>query len=199
MLSINIIRTFSSVPKISGQAVGKKRFRLPVENDPKKLMNFCCGANYYKNGDEIKLKDDNNYPEWLWNLPLKPPRLYELNPNTKEYWEKAAIVGQQREWKLRSITNKKQMNLNPTYIERMELKYRRRFRALAKYHFNAGYDMIKHHERDDIWNMHLKDRYYLPDEPEKKLYPGMDNIHFKNGSIATKLMQKYKRAGHFGK
>ena len=68
-------------------------------------MNFCCGANYYKNGDEIKLKDDNNYPEWLWNLPLKPPRLYELNPNTKEYWEKAAIVGQQREWKLRSITN----------------------------------------------------------------------------------------------
>lgn len=199
MLSISIIRTFSTVPKISGQAVGKKRFRLPVETDPKKLMNFCCGANYYKNCEEIKLKDDDNYPDWLWNLPLKPPRLHELDPNTKEYWEKAEIVGQQREWKLRSITNKRHMNLNPIDVEKMELKYLRRFRALAKYHFTAGYDMVEHHERDDIWNMHLKDRYYIPDEPEKKFYPGIDNINLNKASIASKYTKKIIRAGHFGK
>ncbi|OTF83783.1 39S ribosomal protein L54, mitochondrial-like protein [Euroglyphus maynei] len=83
-------------------------------------------------------------------------------------------------------------------VERMELKYRRRFRALAKYHYNAGYDMVKHHERDDVWNMHLKDRYYLPDEPEKKFYPGIDNINFNKDSIASKYTKKIIRAGHFG-
>lgn len=83
-----------------GQAVGKKRFRIPVETDVNKLMNNCCGANYFKDGEPVKLKEDSEYPDWLWKLPTTPPRIYELDPNTKEYWEKAEIVGQQREWKL---------------------------------------------------------------------------------------------------
>ena len=85
-------------------AVGKKRFRLPVETDPQKLMKNCCGANYFKDGEEIKLKEDSEYPDWLWDLPKVPKKLHEYDPNTKEYWEKAEIVGQQREWKLRGIT-----------------------------------------------------------------------------------------------
>ena len=86
-----------------GQAVGKKRFRLPVEQDVNKLMNNCCGANYMKEGGDVKLKDDSEYPEWLWEMPLKPPRLHEYDPNTKEYWELAEVVGRQREWKLRGL------------------------------------------------------------------------------------------------
>lgn len=100
----HICRQLCTVPKASLQAVGKKRFRLPTETDVNKLMNYCCGANYFKDGEEIKLKDDKDYPDWLWELPLKPPRLHELDPNTKEYWEKAAKVGRQRENKLRSLS-----------------------------------------------------------------------------------------------
>lgn len=106
MLNVTFRATFAApVKAVGGQAIGKKRFRLPVEQDLPKLMANCCGANYAKEGTEIPLKDDAEYPEWLWKLPTKPPRHYELDPNTKEYWEKAEIVGQQREWKLKSITN----------------------------------------------------------------------------------------------
>lgn len=102
----NICRTLSTVPaKPAGASlsIGKKRFRLPTEKNVDKLVSHCCGANYFKEGEEIKLKDDSEYPEWLWELPLKPPHLHELDPNTKEYWERAEVVGKQREWRLQSL------------------------------------------------------------------------------------------------
>ena len=105
-INATIKSTFAAPAKAAGgQAVGKKRFRLPVESDMNKLMTNCCGANYLKNGEDVKLKEDSEYPEWLWEVPLKPPRLHEYNPDTKEYWEKAEVVGRQRENKLKSITD----------------------------------------------------------------------------------------------
>ena len=67
-------------------------------------MKYCCGANYYKDGEPIKLKEDSEYPEWLWKLPLVPEKLHQLDPNTKEYWEMSIQVGRQREARLKSIT-----------------------------------------------------------------------------------------------
>ena len=101
--SATIKSRFATFPKTIGQNVGKKRFRLAVENDVNKLITHCCGANYFNDGDEIKLKDDSEYPDWLWTIPLRPPKLHEYDPNTKEYWEKAAIVGRQRENKLSNL------------------------------------------------------------------------------------------------
>jgi large subunit ribosomal protein L54 len=67
-------------------------------------VNYCCGANYFKEGEDIKLKEDSEYPEWIWSLRLNyPPPIHELDPNTKEYYERLAIVGQQREWRLKSV------------------------------------------------------------------------------------------------
>lgn len=85
--------------------------------------------------------------------------------------------------------------VDPHKIDLLELKHRRRFRALAKYHYNAGHDIIEHHERDDIWNMHLKDRYYI--EPDsKKFYPGIDT---KNPQEKRKFnFIRHKKIGHFG-
>ncbi len=103
-INVAIKSAFAAPAKVAGgQAVGKKRFRLPVEQDVSKLMANCCGANYRKDGEEIKLKDDSEYPEWLWKMPLKPRRLEEYDPATKEYWERAEVVGRQREYKLKSL------------------------------------------------------------------------------------------------
>lgn len=33
---------------IKSGSLGKKRFRLPVESDAKKLVNYVCGSNIFK-------------------------------------------------------------------------------------------------------------------------------------------------------
>lgn len=43
---------------------------LPVETDPEKLVNYVCGSNILKQGQDVKLSSDSEYPEWLWNLRL---------------------------------------------------------------------------------------------------------------------------------
>lgn len=51
-----------------GPVVEKKV--LPVETDPEKLVNFVCGSNILKQGEDVKLKPDNEYPDWLWTLRI---------------------------------------------------------------------------------------------------------------------------------
>lgn len=41
---------------------------LPVETDAKMLVKFVCGSNINKEGKDIELKEDKEYPEWLWKL-----------------------------------------------------------------------------------------------------------------------------------
>ncbi|KPM04192.1 39S ribosomal protein L54, mitochondrial-like protein [Sarcoptes scabiei] len=164
-------------------------------------MNYCCGANYFKDGDEIKLKNDDEYPDWLWKLPLKTPRLHELDPQTKEYWERAEIVGRQRELKLYSLTKqKKHLIVGENLIKREELRERRKFRALAKFHYNAGNEIVKHHERMDTWNLHLKEKFKLADDP-KPYYPGLDCLDLKSYKFYQKKDKNFVpkiRANHFG-
>lgn len=70
-----------------GPVVEKKL--LPVETDPTKLVNYVCGSNIYKTGDDIQIKPDSEYPEWLWNLRTgPPPPLEELDKESKEYWSR---------------------------------------------------------------------------------------------------------------
>ncbi|XP_068143798.1 large ribosomal subunit protein mL54 [Drosophila tropicalis] len=62
---------------------------IPVETDATKLVNYVCGSNYLKSGEDIKLKPDSEYPEWLWALNTERIiPLDELDPNSKQYWRR---------------------------------------------------------------------------------------------------------------
>ena len=51
-------------------------------------MDICVGANITKGGADPVLKEDSEYPKWLWEL-LEPVKSYkELDPNTKQYWRR---------------------------------------------------------------------------------------------------------------
>ena len=56
---------------------------LPVETDSHKLVNFVCGTNLLREGGEdIKLKPDSEYPDWLWTLhtgKIVPSASWSLN------------------------------------------------------------------------------------------------------------------------
>jgi len=41
---------------------------IPVETDTQKLVNYVCGSNLLKEGEDVKLKPDDEYPDWLWTL-----------------------------------------------------------------------------------------------------------------------------------
>lgn len=70
---------------------------LPVETDTNKLVNYVCGSNIMKTGEDIKLKPDNEYPEWLWTLRTGPaPPLEELDPETKQYWRRIKKMAMRR-------------------------------------------------------------------------------------------------------
>nr|CAG4646737.1 EOG090X0KWJ [Macrothrix elegans] len=82
-----------------GPVVEKKK--LPVETDPAKLVNYVCGSNILKQGQDIQLKPDNEYPDWLWNLRLgKPPPLEEMDQNTLAYWRRLRKVSLRRQSQL---------------------------------------------------------------------------------------------------
>ncbi|XP_015593708.1 39S ribosomal protein L54, mitochondrial [Cephus cinctus] len=85
--------------KKTGVVVEKKV--LPVETDVNKLLKFVCGTNVMKEGKDVEIKPDSEYPDWLWSLRTGPaPKLEELDPNTKEYWKKVRKIGMNRQNKL---------------------------------------------------------------------------------------------------
>lgn len=85
-----------------GPSVEKKV--LPVEKDPVRLTTFLCGSNIYKTGEDVKLKPDSEYPEWLWSLRTgPPPPLEELDPNSMEYWSRVRTIGRRQKNKLAQI------------------------------------------------------------------------------------------------
>lgn len=78
---------------------------LPVEEDVNKLLKYCCGTNLLKEGGEdVELKPDSEYPDWLWSIRTgPPPKLEELDPNTKQYWRKLRSLGCRRDNKLKKL------------------------------------------------------------------------------------------------
>ncbi|KAG5881301.1 hypothetical protein JTB14_016172 [Gonioctena quinquepunctata] len=70
---------------------------LPVETDPERLTKYACGTNIFKTGEDVLLKPDEEYPEWLWNISTgPPPPLEELDPNSKEYWKRIRKMAMRR-------------------------------------------------------------------------------------------------------
>ncbi len=84
-------------------------------------MTHCCGLNYLKTGgEEVKLKPDNEYPEWLWKLPLDGgPTEQEQDPEHIDYWlrkRKLAVAN-----KLRLSKNKYPEPFIPKRIKNLRL------------------------------------------------------------------------------
>ncbi|XP_018322991.1 39S ribosomal protein L54, mitochondrial [Agrilus planipennis] len=77
---------------------------LPVETDPEKLLSYCCGSNIYKTGEDVKLKPDSEYPDWLWSIRTgPPPPLEELDRNSIEYWRRVRKMGMRRNNQLQKL------------------------------------------------------------------------------------------------
>lgn len=89
------------------------------------------------------------------------------------------------------------MVVSERMIKNLEVRYRRRFRALAKYHYNAGHEIVEHHEREDIWNMHEKEALRLP-ESSTPFYPGIDQLDLPQSIKKMSLFRKRNKVGHFG-
>lgn len=77
---------------------------LPVETDPTRLVSFVCGSNIYKTGEDVRIKPDSEYPEWLWEVRTgPPPKLEELDPDSKAYWKMVRKMALRRNNKLRKL------------------------------------------------------------------------------------------------
>lgn len=87
-----------------GPTVEKKI--IPVETDPEKLVKFVCGSNIYKTGQDVEIKPESEYPDWLWTIRTgPPPTLDQLDPDTKQYWRKVRKLSMVRNLKLAKLKN----------------------------------------------------------------------------------------------
>ncbi|XP_050540445.1 39S ribosomal protein L54, mitochondrial [Daktulosphaira vitifoliae] len=96
--TVGIMSLGKSKKKLGKGGPVSEKTEIPVETDAKKLIKYVCGSNILKEGGEdIKLKPDSEYPEWLWKLNITGPvPLEELDPNTKQYWLRIRKLGMRR-------------------------------------------------------------------------------------------------------
>jgi len=58
--------------------------------DYNNLPTTCPGANFKKTGDEVSLKEDSEYPEWLWTLGGPKKDIKDMSPEVegKAYYKR---------------------------------------------------------------------------------------------------------------
>ncbi|KAM4658339.1 large ribosomal subunit protein mL54 [Amazona ochrocephala] len=76
--------------KVKGKSVPQEGLKPPeVCTDPAMLSAYAMGVNYFKDGPEVALKPDSEYPDWLFKIHLGPPKkLEELDPDSIQYWRR---------------------------------------------------------------------------------------------------------------
>ncbi|KAF4083134.1 hypothetical protein AMELA_G00136550 [Ameiurus melas] len=80
--------TFAAKGK--GKGMVKDVLKGPeVCKDPVRLTSHAVGVNIYKQGEDPPLKPQEEYPAWLFELDLGPPKkLQELDTESHEYWKR---------------------------------------------------------------------------------------------------------------
>ncbi|KTG36564.1 hypothetical protein cypCar_00022401 [Cyprinus carpio] len=96
------------VTKGKGKGMVKEVFKGPeVCKDPVRLCTHAIGANIFKQGEDPLIKPKEEYPEWLFELDLGPPKkLNELEPDSREYWK---LLRKEHIWRHNKLHKGKKM------------------------------------------------------------------------------------------
>lgn len=117
-------------------------------------------------GQDVPIKDDSEYPDWIWSLRLgKPLTSNEMEYGTKQYWEQLDFESKIRVKRMLKVKHKETMRVGEVQKKRMEWQDRIKYRALASYNHSAGWDpeQLKNEPDQKLW---LK-----PQPDEEVLYP----------------------------
>jgi len=72
-----------------------------VCKDPVKLTSYAVGVNIFKQGEDPQLKPPEEYPEWLFQIHLGPPKkLHELEPDDRQYWK---VLRKENMWRFNKL------------------------------------------------------------------------------------------------
>jgi len=133
---------------------GKKRFRQPVKDDAEYLVSHVSGTNIFKTGEDIKIKDDSEYPDWIWTARIEgQDSLDELDPNSKEYWKLLELQSVVRMHKMMKFRPKDTMRVGPLQRKKIDIMERFKFRALPPEDSDPGFDPKDIEEKPDkkLW------------------------------------------------
>ncbi|KAL1783597.1 39S ribosomal protein L54, mitochondrial [Sigmodon hispidus] len=107
------IRAYAKKPVMKGTkgtkgSVPAEALKDPeVCTDPVQLTTHAMGVNIYKEGQDVALKPDSEYPEWLFQVNLGPPKtLEELEPESREYWR---LLRKQNIWRHNRLSRNKRL------------------------------------------------------------------------------------------
>lgn len=162
------------------QSTGKRRFRRPVTEDVHHIITHVAGSNIYKTGEDIKIKDDSEYPDWIWTMRLEGhPNLDDLDPNEHQYWEQLDFMSHIRQLRMYGLKPKVKKQTSELEINQEIWRDRIKFRALASYHHEPGtdpkdYESIPHRK---TW---LKPQESLEEEeiyPDQFVKDHPENFH----------------------
>lgn len=190
-----------TVVNVPPTATGKRRFRKEVETDPHKLVNYCCGLNFVEGDPPVKLKPDEEYPNWLWELRLGPvPNSWDLQEGTKEYYLRLAAEEKQQNYLRRMTAGGEKKVVGKLRLALADYLHHQRFAALAHMEDDAGLELnsmesdwfLKHNQR-----IKMSD-FYLPPDPNRVIY--MDEVkhttsrnYYYNSENTFKRPQRMKR------
>ena len=123
-------------PKKKGKAGakgGKKgadkggEFSSPTITDPKILQTQCVGIQLEEGKDEIALKPDEEYPDWLWQMSTQPKFLPEhFEEGTEDYYralEKSNWSLKTDRLKMRSYEHEDKYSLFNNFSTPLETQY----------------------------------------------------------------------------
>ncbi|XP_002761641.1 large ribosomal subunit protein mL54 [Callithrix jacchus] len=106
-----LVRDYAKKPAVkmgkSGKgAVASDALKDPeVCTDPVQLTTYAMGVNIYKEGQDVPLKPNAEYPGWLFEMNVGPPKkLEELDPESREYWR---LLRKQNIWRHNRLSKNK--------------------------------------------------------------------------------------------
>lgn len=193
---INHVQCRNMPVNVPPTATGKRRFRLAVETDPHKLVNYCCGLNFHKDEPLLKLKPDEEYPDWLWTLRLtEKPHSWEMEPGTKEYYLRLKDEEFEANNIKRVKARREKKVVGQVAKQQLEYLHHIRFAALAHMEEDAGLEMD--HIDSDWYSRHYRTTkmrdYYLPMQEDRVIYMDKVEVNSKGKNFYYDPDSSFKR------